>query len=263
MARFVIGDSSVCMINCHLAAGQNAVRRRNADIAAILEEKAVFPPADYPLAYGGGGDGTMILDHEFVFVRLISYAFPKFFFLFFLFFCLFFFFFFFEFVNCAGQVNGDLNYRIDHRREAILSSIRTGEFVNLLAHDQLLREIKFNRGCRFRGFSEGPITFMPTYKYDPRSNEYDSSEKRRLPAWCDRVLWRARDGSRVQQQHYRRYEANVSDHRPVSASFRVTIKTIVPDRRGQALKKVQLLWAEERARRLAEAREFYRMYACL
>ncbi|KAF8629469.1 hypothetical protein AX15_003431 [Amanita polypyramis BW_CC] len=227
VARFVIGDSSVCMINCHLAAGQNAVRRRNADIAAILEEKAVFPPADYPLAYGGGGDGTMILDHEFVFV------------------------------------NGDMNYRIDHRREAIISSIRTGEFTNLLAHDQLLREIKSNRACRFRGFSEGPITFAPTYKYDPRSNEYDSSEKRRLPAWCDRVLWRTRDGSRVQQLHYQRYEANVSDHRPVSAAFGVTVKTIVHDRRGQVVKQVQSLWAEEQARLLAEARDFYRLSACL
>lgn len=71
MARFVIGDSSVCMINCHLAAGQNAVRRRNADITAILEEKGVFPPTDVPFAYIGGGDGTTILDHEIVFVSYV------------------------------------------------------------------------------------------------------------------------------------------------------------------------------------------------
>lgn len=67
MARFVIGDSSVCIINCHLAAGQNAVRRRNADAAGILEEKAAFPAGDHP-AYVGGGDGSMVLDHEIVFV---------------------------------------------------------------------------------------------------------------------------------------------------------------------------------------------------
>lgn len=157
------------------------------------------------------------------------------------------------------QVNGDLNYRIDHRREAILSSIRTGEFANLLAHDQLLREIKFNRACRCRGFSEGPITFAPTYKYDRHSSEYDSSEKRRLPAWCDRILWRTRDSSRVHQLHYRRYEANVSDHRPISAAFRVTIKMTEQDRRGQALKQVHSLWAEEQARLLAEAKTFYRL----
>ena len=182
MARLVIGDSSVCMINCHLAAGQNAVRRRNADIAAILEEKAVFPPTDHPLAYVGGGDGTMILDHEIVFVRFImsdldyTSAYGR-----------------------AGQVNGDLNYRIDHRREAILSSIRTGEFANLLAHDQLLCEIKFNRACRCHGFSElgGAHHFCAKVHV------------RRLPV-C--VLWWTRDTYRVHQLHYRRYEASVSDH---------------------------------------------------
>lgn len=68
VARFIIGDSSVCIINCHLAAGQNAVRRRNADAAGILEEKMVFPTSDHSLAYIGGGDGTMVLDHELVFV---------------------------------------------------------------------------------------------------------------------------------------------------------------------------------------------------
>ncbi|PFH47162.1 hypothetical protein AMATHDRAFT_152813 [Amanita thiersii Skay4041] len=227
VARLVIGDSSVCMINCHLAAGQNAVRRRNADITAILEEKAVFPPTEYPLAYTGGGDGSMVLDHEIVFV------------------------------------NGDMNYRIEHRREAIVSSVRTNEFTNLLAYDQLLREIKYNRGCRFRGFSEGPITFAPTYKYDTRSNEYDSSEKRRLPAWCDRVLWRTREASRVQLLHYRRYEANVSDHRPVSAAVRITIKNIRHERREQAKCQVQVLWMEEQARLLAQAREFYYAHAYL
>lgn len=70
VARFVIGDSSVCVINCHLAAGQNAVRRRNVDAASILEEKMVFPVGDHSLAYTGGGDGTMVLDHELVFVSV-------------------------------------------------------------------------------------------------------------------------------------------------------------------------------------------------
>ena len=69
MARMVIGDSSICFINCHLAAGQGAVRRRNADVAGILEEKSVFGhTVEHPLAYVDGGDGSMILDHEFVIV---------------------------------------------------------------------------------------------------------------------------------------------------------------------------------------------------
>lgn len=65
----------MCFINCHLAAGQNHVRQRNADVAAMLEEKSVFPASDdavedEALAYVGGGDGSMVLDHEIVFVSV-------------------------------------------------------------------------------------------------------------------------------------------------------------------------------------------------
>lgn len=50
------------------------MRARNADVAAMLEEKAVFPAtSEEPLAYGGGGDGSMVLDHEIVFVRVLLY----------------------------------------------------------------------------------------------------------------------------------------------------------------------------------------------
>lgn len=70
VARFVIDDSSICFINCHLAAGQSHVRQRNADVAAILEDKELFPESDpsQAIAYVNGGDGTMVLDHELVFV---------------------------------------------------------------------------------------------------------------------------------------------------------------------------------------------------
>lgn len=42
----------------------------------------------------------------------------------------------------------------------------------------------------FEVFMESPIKFAPTYKYDKNSQNYDSSEKAREPAYCDRVLWR-------------------------------------------------------------------------
>jgi len=73
IARLVIGDSSLCFVNCHLAAGQNALKQRNADIAAILEEKAIFESSHLEAAYVGGGDGTMVMDHEFVFVRYLTF----------------------------------------------------------------------------------------------------------------------------------------------------------------------------------------------
>jgi synaptojanin len=35
----------------------------------------------------------------------------------------------------------------------------------------------------FVGFEEGPILFPPTYRYDVGTNNYDTSEKARIPAW--------------------------------------------------------------------------------
>ncbi len=43
----------------------------------------------------------------------------------------------------------------------------------------------------FHGFEEGEINFPPTYKYDTFSDDYDTSEKGRIPAYTDRVLLRA------------------------------------------------------------------------
>lgn len=155
------------------------------------------------------------------------------------------------------QLNGDLNYRIDHRRDAIIAGINAGDLNTLLQHDQLLREIRFNRGCRLRGFSEGPITFKPTYKYDPSSDEYDTSEKHRAPAWCDRILWRTRVATRVKQVNYRRYEVNVSDHRPVSAAFEVRVKSFDGERRETEKAVLQAGWMEEEERLLGVVTKFY------
>ena len=38
-------------------------------------------------------------------------------------------------------------------------------------------------GHVFQGFSEQPIKFPPTYKFDINSDIYDSSEKQRVPSW--------------------------------------------------------------------------------
>lgn len=71
VARFTVDDTSICLINCHLAAGQHHVRQRNADVAAMVEDRSVLPAAsesEDPVAYVGGGDGSMVMDHEIVFV---------------------------------------------------------------------------------------------------------------------------------------------------------------------------------------------------
>ncbi|KAH6701942.1 Endonuclease/exonuclease/phosphatase [Leptodontidium sp. MPI-SDFR-AT-0119] len=63
---------------------------------------------------------------------------------------------------------------------------------SLLPHDQL-RQVRKKRKAFHDGWREGPITFLPTYKYDVGSmGMFDSSEKRRAPSWCDRILYRTR-----------------------------------------------------------------------
>jgi inositol polyphosphate 5-phosphatase INPP5B/F len=63
---------------------------------------------------------------------------------------------------------------------------------SLLPHDQLARTIK-DRKAFHEGWSEGRITFLPSYKYDVGTvGLFDSSEKRRAPSWCDRILYRTK-----------------------------------------------------------------------
>jgi hypothetical protein len=49
---------------------------------------------------------------------------------------------------------------------------------------QLVRE--FSKGHAFDGWSEGPLNFPPTYKYEINSDKYyreDPKAGRRTPAW--------------------------------------------------------------------------------
>lgn len=63
---------------------------------------------------------------------------------------------------------------------------------SLLPHDQLLRVRKEQR-IFHDGWQEGPITFLPSYKYDVGTvGIFDSSEKKRAPSWCDRILFRTK-----------------------------------------------------------------------
>ena len=64
--------------------------------------------------------------------------------------------------------------------------------LSLLPHDQLHQQMR-QRKAFHDGWREGPIEFLPTYKYDVGSvGMFDSSEKKRGPSWCDRILYRTR-----------------------------------------------------------------------
>jgi phosphatidylinositol-bisphosphatase len=63
---------------------------------------------------------------------------------------------------------------------------------SLLPHDELIQVQKAGRAFS-DGWHEGPIRFLPTYKYDVgKVGVFDSSEKQRGPSWCDRILYRTR-----------------------------------------------------------------------
>ena len=127
-------------------------------------------------------------------------------------------------------LNGDLNYRIDTMgRDTVIKAINANNLGKLLERDQLLVSRRRNPGFRLRAFDECPITFAPTYKYDVGTDKYDTSEKQRAPAWCDRLLYRGI--GRIKQTEYRRHEVRASDHRPVSGTFRMRIKSISPKER--------------------------------
>lgn len=84
-------------------------------------------------------------------------------------------------------------------RAAVLQ-ISNEKHLDLLSGDQCIREMA--KGTIFHGLAEGPIRFLPTYKFEKgcESNEkqhfYDQGDKKRVPAWTDRVLFRGSGAQR-------------------------------------------------------------------
>lgn len=118
---------------------------------------------------------------------------------------------------------GDLNYRITEMDVIVAKKyITSANYKPLLRNDQLRQQKLL--GKIFHGFHEAEITFKPTYKYDPGTDHWDSSEKNRSPAWCDRVLWK---GEYITSIGYRSHpDLRISDHKPVSAIFDSQIRVI-------------------------------------
>ena len=90
---------------------------------------------------------------------------------------------------------GDFNYRVDMPYSQACHAAYNGDYGSLQSQDQCLREMA--KGNTFVNFKEGALNFPPTYKFDKRTSTYDTSEKQRIPAWCDRVLYRTKADSRL------------------------------------------------------------------
>jgi len=122
----------------------------------------------------------------------------------------------FDFVFWAG----DFNYRINGTRDIIDNLLENNMHRILINNDQLMMLMQYDP--LFKGLKEGPITFRPTYKFDKESDTYDTSAKRRIPSWTDRILYKAQTNvgliSYSSAQNIR-----TSDHRPVYSTFTAKI----------------------------------------
>lgn len=117
---------------------------------------------------------------------------------------------------------GDFNYRIGKNNEIVRDLISKGDLETLYENDQL--NIQMVHGLTFRHYNESKINFPPTYRYDIGYDLYDTSDKARIPAWTDRILWK---GNNLRQTAYGAAQSlRFSDHRPVYGVFQCTISII-------------------------------------
>jgi len=142
---------------------------------------------------------------------------------------------------------GDFNYRIDLPNAEVKSLVKEKRWPELRASDQL--SVQKAESKIFQHFREGPINFAPTYKYDLFSDDYDTGEKQRCPAWTDRVLWSRKQYKKERWNsytddfddenymalskriwnpgkvlYYGRAELKTSDHRPVIAEIEIEVQ---------------------------------------
>ena len=116
---------------------------------------------------------------------------------------------------------GDLNYRLnDIDVHEVKEMLAEENIATILESDQFKQQQQQRKA--FVEFQEGPITFRPTYKYDVGTDEWDSSEKNRAPAWCDRVLWK---GDIVSQTAYRSHMNLMVNNKLLFSLF--VIKTVM------------------------------------
>lgn len=122
---------------------------------------------------------------------------------------------------------GDLNFRIEGLPiDYVKELIEKKEYDRLLEFDQL-KKCMDKKEC-FLDVHEKTITFPPTYKFDPNTNTYDTSTKKRVPSWCDRILYKTEDKEskfiHCEQLSYNHIpEFDQSDHKPVYSLFQVKV----------------------------------------
>ncbi|EHY51917.1 Inositol-1,4,5-trisphosphate 5-phosphatase 1 [Exophiala dermatitidis] len=160
---------------------------------------------------------------------------------------------------------GDFNYRIGlgyEKVRALVSQAMTGPekvreeaLGKLYENDQL--NIQMVVGNCFNYYREGRVKFLPTYKYDIGTDDFDSSDKQRIPAWTDRIVWKINHrstavqageilGTQMKQLEYNSVMAlRFSDHKPVYATFEMGILVVDEEKKEALTKKMYAKRAKE------------------
>lgn len=150
---------------------------------------------------------------------------------------------------------GDFNYRIDGGNEIVRPLCDRGDLEELWRRDQLLRAQAARQA--FVGYAEGTLVFLPTYKYDFQSQAYDTSEKMRVPAWTDRILFKSQHPFEAKMLNYDRAELFTSDHRPVYAVFRADARVYDNEKRNALRRELLAKYKSNQSRNGALAQSLY------
>ncbi|XP_063258647.1 inositol polyphosphate 5-phosphatase K isoform X3 [Prinia subflava] len=204
--RMSLFGHTICFMNCHLPAHMENTEQRLDDFEKILEMQ--FEGEDIPSPF----------DHEVLFWF------------------------------------GDLNFRIaDYGIHFVRESINNKRFNLLWEKDQLNMAKK--KEPFLKEFREGPLLFKPTYKFDLYSEVYDTreqkslfwfNEKKRKPAWTDRILWKVKNTCEVASKedefpeeenlisvnlsnYLSHMSYGISDHKPVTGTFKLEMKPLVSE----------------------------------
>ncbi|CAI0421187.1 unnamed protein product [Linum tenue] len=231
--RIRVFDRIMCFVNCHFAAHLEAVGRRNADFNHVYRTMSFGRPSNLfnTTAAVGTSSAAQMLRGANVVNANSSEPIPE--------------------LSEADMVVflGDFNYRLDGiSYDEARDFISQRSFDWLKERDQLRAEME--AGNIFQGMREAVIRFPPTYKFEkhqPGLAGYDSGEKKRIPAWCDRILFRDNRSAGVSEcslecpvvcfvsQYDACMDVTDSDHKPVRCIFSVDVARVDESVRRQEL----------------------------
>lgn len=200
--RFKIYDDYICYVNCHLAAHPNQIVRRNQDLAD-LHKRLCFPISRTSKDRKHRHD-------KYTDKYWYTSGFAS--------------------VNDCNVLiwMGDFNYRVDMDSQLARMFVQHGQYNSVLEKDQMNSQKE--SGQEFlRLYSEANINFAPSYSFDTGTDIYDTSEKQRVPSWCDRIIWRSED--QVTSLRYDcLFDFKSSDHKPVRLLSNINVNQVISDK---------------------------------